>query len=155
MTVRMTNRVVPGVGISQEIALHDGHHLVVTTRHDGAYDIASDGGPFRLEEAEADTLAALLGTAKLVKRLSSVRHVADSLLVEQLPLPMHSPYAGDPLSATRIRGRTGASIVAIVRDGGVQPSPKPEYVLDAGDLLVAVGTREALDQVARILDGTG
>jgi K+/H+ antiporter YhaU regulatory subunit KhtT len=33
-------------------------------------------------------------------------------------------------------------------------SPGPAFVLIAGDLLVTVGTREGVDQVVRILEGT-
>ena len=40
---------------------------------------------------------------------------------------------------------------AIVRDGAIIPSPTPAEPLRAGDVIVAVGTREGLDGVARLL----
>ena len=47
--------------------------------------------------------------------------------------------------------RTGASIVAIVRDQQVIASPTPHDLLEAGDSLVAVGTRRGLDSLAELL----
>jgi TrkA domain protein len=38
-----------------------------------------------------------------------------------------------------------------MREGEVLPSPGPDAVLHAGDLLVAVGTQEGLDSAAEIL----
>jgi TrkA domain protein len=50
-----------------------------------------------------------------------------------------------------IRTRTSVSIVAIMREGEVLASPAPDVVLRTGDLIVAVGTQEGLDQTAKIL----
>ena len=155
MTVRMTSRAVPGIGMSEQLELRDGHRLAIVVRRDGSHDLSTDAGAVHLDEDEADAVARTLGSAKLVARLSRVQHEADAVRVEQLPIHLQSPYAGRPIGETRIRHRTGASIVAVLRDGGAQPSPKPDYLLEAGDFVVAVGTREGLDQVGRILDGTG
>lgn len=155
MTVQMTSRPVPGVGVSEQLDLRDGHRLAIMIRRDGSHDLSTDAGAVHLDEDEADAVARTLGSAKLVARLSRVQHAADAVRVEQLPIPRHSPYCGLPLGDTRIRHRTGVSIVAVLRDGGAQPSPKPDYVLEPGDLVVAVGTREGLDQAGHILDGTG
>jgi TrkA domain protein len=46
--------------------------------------------------------------------------------------------------------RTGVSLVAVMRAGQVHPSPGPEFTLAAGDLLVAVGTRDGLAEAAEI-----
>lgn len=155
MTVRMTNRTLPGVGGGQELLLRDGHRIAVVTRHDGARELALDAVVLRLDEDEADALAGLLGSAKLVSRLTRLQRDADALLAEQVPLRSHSPYVGRSLGETAIRHRTGASVVAVLRDGHAQPSPKPDYVLEARDLVVVVGTREGIDHAAHILDGTG
>ena len=62
-----------------------------------------------------------------------------------------SPFVGRPLGDTKARTRTRCSIVAIVRDSGVLPSPAPADKLGSGDMLVAVGTREGLDMLVRII----
>jgi TrkA domain protein len=68
-------------------------------------------------------------------------------------MPPSSPFDGRPLGDTQARTRTGASIVAVLRGGMTHPSPGPDFVLRSGDLVVTVGTRDGIDQVARILDG--
>jgi TrkA domain protein len=50
------------------------------------------------------------------------------------------------------RTRTGASIVAIVREDQVLPSPGPAEILRSGDVLVVIGTEDGLVAVARIVD---
>jgi len=69
-------------------------------------------------------------------------------------VPASSPFAGRGLGDTQARTRTGASIVAIIRGGVAALSPGPQFELVAGDLLVTVGTRQGVDQVIRILEGT-
>jgi K+:H+ antiporter subunit KhtT len=163
MGVRRTSRVLPGIGLCQELALLDGHRIGIVTRRTGLRDLVvldDDGGDgvqaaVTLTDDEADTVAELLGAPQVVSRLSSLQSEAAALLVEQLPIPHNSPYRGRPLRDTRARGRTGASIVAVMRGGATQPSPGPDFVFESGDLVVAVGTREGLDQIGRILDGTG
>jgi TrkA domain protein len=43
------------------------------------------------------------------------------------------------------------SLVAVMRAGQVYPSPGPDFMLAAGDLVVAVGTGEGLGNAAKIL----
>jgi TrkA domain protein len=43
--------------------------------------------------------------------------------------------------------------VAIVRGGGVLPAPGPADLLLVGDTVVAVGTPDGLEHLARIIDG--
>jgi TrkA domain protein len=100
---------------------------------------------------EAAALADVLGASVMMSRLTSLSDETAGLYTEQIALPTDSPYLNHPLGATKARTRTHASIVAIVRDGQVIPSPTPADVLRAGDVIVAVGTREGLDGVSNLL----
>jgi TrkA domain protein len=53
---------------------------------------------------------------------------------------------------TQARTRTGASIVAVVRDREVVPSPRPDFVFRHGDVVVVVGTAEGTQAVSDILN---
>ncbi|COW82938.1 TrkA domain-containing protein [Mycobacterium tuberculosis] len=57
-----------------------------------------------------------------------------------------------PLGDTRARTRTGASIVAIVRDEDVLASPGPTDVLRAGDVLIVIGTEDGIAGVEQIVE---
>jgi K+:H+ antiporter subunit KhtT len=162
MGLEIISRVLPGVGVCQEMSLHDGRRIGIVTRRNGVRDIVlydedGDGAAatIALNDDEADAVAELLGAPKLVMRLASLQSQADEVLTEQLPLGHGSPFAGRPLGATQARTRTGASVVAVLRAGTTHPSPGPDFVLQGGDLVVTVGVRDGLDRLARILDGTG
>lgn len=51
-----------------------------------------------------------------------------------------------------MRTRTGVSAVAVVRQNVVHPSPRPDFVFAARDMVVMVGTADGIAQVARILE---
>ena len=53
--------------------------------------------------------------------------------------------------AVASRARILEAMVDLIQAGEVQPSPGPEFVFTAGDLLVVVGTAEGLDAAAKIL----
>jgi TrkA domain protein len=162
MSVQIVSRVLPGIGVCQELELHDGRRIGIVTRRNGqrdivVYDEDGDGAAesVTLDDDEANAVAELLGAPQLVVRLTDLQRSVDEVLTEQLPIPQNSPYAGRPLGDTQARTRTGASIVAVLRDGSTHASPGPDFVLLGGDLVVTVGTRDGVDQVARILDGAG
>lgn len=162
MGVEIISRVLPGIGACQELSLHAGRRIGIVTRRNGTrdfvvYDEDGDGAALTvsLTADEANAVAELLGAPTLVTRLAGLQAQADALLTEQLLLPPGSPYAGRPLGDTQARTRTGASIVAVLRGGTTHASPGPDFVLHGGDLVVTVGTRGGLDQVSRILEGTG
>jgi TrkA domain protein len=162
MAMRIESRVLPGIGVCQELELRDGRRVGIVNRRNGQrdfviYDEDGDGAveSVTMDAAEANVVAELLGAPQLVARLADLQRAADEVLTEQLPLPENSPYARRPLGDTAARTRTGASIVAVLRQGATIASPGPDFVLEGGDLVVTVGTRDGIDQVSRILDGTG
>jgi TrkA domain protein len=161
VNVDITNRVLPGIGVCQEIGLRDGHRVGVVTRRNGLrdlifYDEEGEGAAatVALSDDEANAIAEVLGAPQLTFRLAVLQRQAAGLIVEQLPVPADSPYAGRELGDTQARTRTGASIVAVLRQGAALPSPTPDFTLLPGDLIVTVGTQAAVDLVAHILDGT-
>jgi TrkA domain protein len=161
VNVDIVSRVLPGIGVCQEVGLRNGRRIGIVTRRNGQrelvlYDEEGDGAAdtIAMSDDEANAIAEILGAPQLTVRLAMLQRQADELIVEQLPVPPDSPFGDRPLGDTQARTRTGASIVAILRHGAALPSPAPDFVLHTGDLVVTVGTQDAVDQVARILDGT-
>ena len=161
MSVSVTSRGLPGIGICQELELHDGSRLGVITRRSGKRDLVvydaedpdATAARVLLTENEAHIVAELLGGPQIVTQLAALND-ADGLVVEQLTLRPGSPFIGRPLGDTRARTRTGSSIVAVLRDSVAIPSPAPDFVLALDDLIAVVGTQPAIDQLTAILDGT-
>jgi voltage-gated potassium channel len=69
--------------------------------------------------------------------------------LEEVPLPAGSPLAGRSLREAHIRDSTGALILAL-RDsgGGFTTNPPPETTLEAGQILIAIGTEGQLKALA-------
>lgn len=75
------------------------------------------------------------------------------LRFEELEVPAGWSQAGRTIGELRIRGNTGAVIVAVrKRDGHFETTPDPDLPLEAGDVMIAAGTAEelsALDDLFR------
>lgn len=67
------------------------------------------------------------------------------LRFEELEVPPNWSQAGKTIGELRIRGKTGAVIVAVrQRDGHFETTPDPDLPLEAGDVMIAAGTDEEL-----------
>jgi TrkA domain protein len=159
MGLEISSRVLPGIGVCHELELQAGKRIGIVTRRNGQrdfviYDEDGDGAAqaVQLDDDEANLIAELLGAPQLVARLAELQQSVTDVITEQLPIPLSSRYAGRPLGDTQARTRTGASIVAVLRGGTTHPSPGPDFVLEAADLVVTVGTREGIDALTAILD---
>jgi voltage-gated potassium channel len=67
------------------------------------------------------------------------------LRFEELEVPADWGQAGKTIGELRIRGHTGAVIVAVrKRDGHFETTPDPDLPLEAGDVMISAGTDEEL-----------
>jgi TrkA domain protein len=150
---------LPGLGVRHDLVTEAGRRVGVVTHRNGRRDLVlydredpdACVASIPLTDDEAEALADFLGASLMLGQLAGLRQQAAGLLTEQVPIQPSSPYVGRRLGDTRIRTRTSASVVAVLRDREVIPSPGPEFVFAAGDVVVVVGTRDALDAVMRIL----
>lgn len=162
MAVRIEQVDLPGIGTRHDVITESGRRIGVVSLRTGERELAifdrhdpdTSRDSIRLSEGEAAALADVLGASVLLGQLARLRETAEGLETEQLVIPGSSPYAGRLLGDTKARTRTSVSIVAIVRDAAVIPSPTPSQPIAAGDTLVAVGTRSGLDALANILAGS-
>jgi TrkA domain protein len=152
---------LPGIGVRRELTLASGRRVGVVIHRDGGIDliVSEKEDPdaclasVRLGMEEAAALGALLGAPQLVAQLGQQHSQLPGIETRQMVLGEASPYAGASLGHTHLRTRTGVSVVAVVRAGQVLPSPTPDFPVEAGDVLVVVGTAEALERAARLLAG--
>ncbi|AHH20097.1 putative K(+)/H(+) antiporter subunit KhtT [Nocardia nova SH22a] len=150
---------LPGIGVRKDFEARSGRRIGVVTHRDGGIDLIVSkrddpddcAAQVPLTVDEAAVLANLLGAPQLVEKLKDDHRDLPGITTRQLPIGDDSPYSGRPLGDTRIRTRTKASIVAVMRAGQIYPSPGPDFVLVAADLLVVVGTPNGLDEALEIL----
>ncbi len=155
----VTETLLPGVGIRYEIVLATGERVGLVAHRDGTFDLvaysAADPdaciGLLSLSQSEADTLAELMGAPRIAERFADLTKEIPGLVAAQVEIPRDSLYAGHTLGDTRARTLTGASVVAVVRGETVIASPGPDTELDAGDVLVVIGTESGINGVRRIV----
>jgi TrkA domain protein len=151
--------LLPGVGLRYEFENRDGDRIGVVARRTGDFEVVvylSDDPDraqqvFRLTDDEAEALAQILGAPRIAERFADLTHEVPGLNAGQVTIRPGSPFVDRPLGDTRARTRTGASIVAIVRDEEVLASPGPAELLRANDVLVVIGTEEGIRGVEDIV----
>lgn len=161
MGVRIEKIDLPGIGVRHDVLTSSGRRLSVVSHRGGERDVAfydiEDPDACRdsiaLSDDEAAAIADLLGGTVMLSQLSGLTSQTAGVFTEQILLPADSPYLNRPLGDTKTRTRTGVSIVAIVRGAEVLASPTPAVVINPGDTIVAVGTREGLEALGRLLAG--
>ncbi|MGH3660951.1 MAG: cation:proton antiporter regulatory subunit [Micromonosporaceae bacterium] len=157
--VDVERTALPGIGLRHTITTQRGRKLGVISHRTGRRDLLiydrddpdTCAQTVTMNDEEADALAELLGTHRIVERLAELDRQIQGLVTEQIPITADSPYAEKTLGDTRARTRTGASIVAVVRNGQVHASPRPDFRFEQGDVVVVVGTDEGSAAVADIL----
>ncbi|WP_239372689.1 MULTISPECIES: cation:proton antiporter regulatory subunit [unclassified Frankia] len=150
---------LPGVGLRHDFSTRAGRRVGVVSHHGGrrelviydAQDPDACAESVALTPEESDVLSELLGAPHIVEKLEDLSRAFAGLVGEQFRILPGSPYAGRQLGDTQARTRTGASIVAVVRDDEVLASPRPDFRFEAGDVVVVVGTPENTAAVGELL----
>lgn len=74
------------------------------------------------------------------------------------PVPLRiapgSAIAGQSLAEANLRGITGATVLAILRDGESVTMPSGSEVVRAGDVLAVVGSDDAVDAARAFVTGS-
>ena len=151
--------LLPGVGLRFEFDNRDGDRIGVVARRSGDFEIVvyPKDDPDRAQRViklavdEAEALAQILGAPRIAERFADLTREVPGLDAGQVSIRAGSPFVDRPLGDTRARTRTGASIVAIVRDDQVLASPGPDEILQAGDVLVVIGTDDGIAGVEEIV----
>lgn len=152
---------LPGVGVRHEFTLATGERLVVLTHRNGRREFAlrhsrdpdASSSILRLSPDDARTLVDVLGGSQVSETVTAVQHQIEGLSIEWITLPFGSPSVGASIADGSFRTRTGASIVAVIREGSTVPAPGPDFVFASGDVVVAVGTPQGLEHVRDLLVG--
>ena len=157
----LVETLLPGVGIRYELTTRAGPLLGIVVQRAGVVEIVvyDQRDPDRarrvlhLEPDEAEAVADILGAPRLTQRFADLSREVPGLRSARIALQAGSPFDGRPLGETRARTLTGCSIVAVVRESDIITSPEPSEVLHSGDVLVAIGSLQGLEQLDPLLCG--
>jgi TrkA domain protein len=152
---------LPGVGVRHEFTTGAGERIAVVTHRTGRREIAvydsrdpdASRAVLHFSQADARTLAELLGASPLSETVAAVQQELEGLAIDWVTIAANSPVAGATIAEGAFRTRTGVSIVAVVRGKTTVPAPEPGFRFEAGDVAVAVGTAGGLAEFRSLLGG--
>lgn len=152
--------LLPSIGVRYEFISHAGDRIAIIARRGGDFEIVrydrDDPDQARsvchFTDEEADGVAQILGAPRIAERFTALTREVPGIDTSQVDIPPSSPFVDRPLGDTGARTRTGASIVAIVRNDEVIASPGPAEVLRAHDVLVVIGTEKGIAGVEQIIE---
>lgn len=78
----------------------------------------------------------------------------DSIEIEWVSLSEDSPLSGMTIAQANIRSLTGASVVALIREGHLIANPKSMTVFETGDRIGLIGEKDQIEDARRLLAGT-
>jgi TrkA domain protein len=151
---------LPGIGQRIEFVTDEGRRMGVVQHHTGRREVfvCGPGDPdstestIQLTQDDAHSLVEALGVLSIDEPPGSPTYEVEGLVFEWIEVVESSPAVGHSIAELQIRTRTGASIVAVLRPDGAVPAPEPDFVLQAGDTLVAAGTAAGADAVRVLLE---
>jgi len=144
---------------------HDNASMIVSARQEGYkgpiyafVEKPSHRRPMVLAGATAaytprHVLAAALAakaSERIAPRVGGVRHLSAHLEVSDLRIHKNSELAGKTLVEANIRARTGATVVGHWGRGDFVALPRADSVLEAGALILAVGSDEAIARLGKL-----
>ncbi len=150
---------LPGVGVRHEFTTENGADVGVLVYHDGRREILvyDSDDPDKctslvtLSAADTRTVSELLGGSRVTEAVAAVQQEIEGLAIEWIELSETSPASGATIGDGMYRTRTGSSIVAVIRDDQSIPAPGPEFPLETGDVIVAVGTADGLAAMRELI----
>lgn len=108
------------------------------------FDMLEHLAQLREERARID-----LKMDELIEQLADyIANMVNSLQdVEEITIEQDSNLIGENLASLDLRTKTGATVVAVWRDGEQMMSPDAQFSFQQGDILLVVGSREAKEAV--------
>lgn len=150
---------LPGIGTRAEFVTDGGRRMGVVRHHGGRRElfVCQPGDPdttavaVDLTEDEAHTLVDAMDVISVTEAAGERTYQVEGLVFEWLEVDENAPVVGSTIAEERIRTRTGASIVAVLRRDGAVPAPDPQFVIAGGDTLVVAGTAEGVAAVRELI----
>ena len=92
-----------------------------------------------------------LNTEEEHRLLHDLLDAAKGIEIKWFRLAQDSPLVGQTLANANLRAQTGASVVALLREGDLIANPKSVTVFHTGDRIGLIGDKEEVEAVERLL----
>ena len=95
-----------------------------------------------------------VNTAEEHRLLHDLIHASKNIEVVWLTLAPEHPFVGQTLASANLRARTGASVVALLREGQLMANPKSMTVFQSNDRIGLIGDKEEIEAAEKVLAET-
>ena len=126
-SIEIFSRVLREYGFARNVVQRE----VDKIRHEGYQQLRLPSEP----HIEANTMAEALGTAS----------------TQTLFIDANSPAVGKALGEMDLRRRTGATLIAAIRDGDSQINPGPDFRFEPDDIIVLFGGPDEIEKALELL----
>jgi CPA2 family monovalent cation:H+ antiporter-2 len=92
-----------------------------------------------------------INTEEEHRLLQDLVNASGNIEVTWMRLEDRNPIIGQTLAEANLRARTGASVVAIMRNKELMANPKSSTVFEAGDRIGFIGDKEQVEEVEKLL----
>lgn len=148
-----------GIGKKYQIETEAGDHMVVVIHDDGRRELyrydqeeSESKCVMTLSDEESRQVAGIIGGLSYKpKALETIELALDDLSIEWIKVSKDSPSIGKSIGELEVRKRTGASIIAAIREGDSIINPGPDYVMNADTTMVVAGKRNHIKVIKEIL----
>ena len=93
----------------------------------------------------------LRSTSPMPTMMDQVNVALDEANTKTVRIIPRSSIVGATLGEADLRGQTGATVVAVLHDGGTEINPGADYKLSGGDMVVLLGSNEQIEKAIHIL----
>jgi CPA2 family monovalent cation:H+ antiporter-2 len=121
------------------------------------HTLLSLGFPLRqvheyIESIRRDRYDTQITTDREYQSLHDLLYAIEGIEITWLELEADSPLIGKTLTDANVRSRSGASVVALIRNGKLAANPKSMTVFETGDRIGLIGEDDQIETARRIIE---
>ena len=119
------------------------------------YGVARHAIQRHVSEVRSEGYQMLRSPSVPLVSMSEIAEALGAAATETLVLDEGSPAVGRTIGGLELRRRTGATVVAVIRDGLTDVNPGSEFRFETGDIVVLLGSPEQIDRAVEQINAAG
>lgn len=148
-----------GIGKKFQIETEAGDNMVVVIHDDGRRELYRHDDEdnethcvMTLSDEESRQVAGIIGGLSYKpKALETIEVALDDLRIEWYKVEASNDGVHKSIGELGVRQKTGASIIAAIKDSETKINPGPDYVIEPGDTIVIAGKAKNIKLLKELL----